>query len=73
VFALKRKTLVNNLRAAGVSSDAIAAAFSRSAIDLKARAETLSAETLAALWLNLQKQGAISSGEMAPLRDHDSQ
>src|ERR1035438_10244522 len=49
VFAQKRKTLVNNLRAAGFASAAIAAALTQAAIDPRARAEALSIETLAAL------------------------
>ena len=66
VFALKRKTLANNLRAAGVGTKEIAAAFSAAALDSKVRAESLPIESLAALWRILQKQGAIPLGEMAP-------
>lgn len=66
VFALKRKTLVNNLRAAGLDPHIIAAALSSSAIDAKARAEALPIEALASLFRTLQKQGAIPSNEMAP-------
>jgi len=54
VFAQKRKTLVNNLRAAGIAPPAIAAALGQAAIDPRARAEALSIETLAALWRALQ-------------------
>lgn len=74
VFALKRKTLANNLRAAGITSGAIAAALGGSGIDGKARAESVPIEGLAALWINLQKRGAISFGEMAPapVIDRDS-
>ena len=53
-FAQKRKTLVNNLRAAGFPLPAIAAALAQAAIDPRARAEALSIETLAALWRALQ-------------------
>jgi 16S rRNA (adenine1518-N6/adenine1519-N6)-dimethyltransferase len=53
-FAQKRKTLVNNLRAAAISPAAIAAALTQAAIDPRARAEALSIETLAALWRALQ-------------------
>ena len=49
-FAQKRKTLANNLRAAGYSSQSIAAALSSSAIDPKARAESLTLESFAALF-----------------------
>ncbi|HEY1159043.1 MAG TPA: 16S rRNA (adenine(1518)-N(6)/adenine(1519)-N(6))-dimethyltransferase RsmA [Terracidiphilus sp.] len=54
VFAQKRKTLSNNLRAAGIPPAAIAAALTRAAIDRHARAEALPIETLAALWHGLQ-------------------
>ncbi len=54
VFAQKRKTLVNNLRAAGFSSPAISAALTQAGIDSRARAEALSIETLAALWCALE-------------------
>jgi 16S rRNA (adenine1518-N6/adenine1519-N6)-dimethyltransferase len=54
VFAQKRKTLSNNLRAAGVSPDAISSALTQARIDPRARAEQLSIETLAALWHGLQ-------------------
>jgi 16S rRNA (adenine1518-N6/adenine1519-N6)-dimethyltransferase len=49
-FAQKRKTLANNLRAAGVTPSAAAAAMSQASIDPQARAEALSLETFAALW-----------------------
>jgi 16S rRNA (adenine1518-N6/adenine1519-N6)-dimethyltransferase len=54
VFAQKRKTLSNNLRASGVSPASIAAALTQAGIDSRARAEELSIETLAALWHALQ-------------------
>ena len=66
VFALKRKTLANNLRAAGVKSAAAAAATFHAGIDPKARAESLSLEVLAQLWRGLKKAGATSSDEVAP-------
>jgi 16S rRNA (adenine1518-N6/adenine1519-N6)-dimethyltransferase len=47
-FAQKRKTLANNLRAAGFAG--AAAAMAQAAIDPQARAEALSIETFAALW-----------------------
>jgi 16S rRNA (adenine1518-N6/adenine1519-N6)-dimethyltransferase len=50
VFAQKRKTLQNNLRAAGTSPASIAVALAKAGIDPRARAEELSIETLAALW-----------------------
>jgi 16S rRNA (adenine1518-N6/adenine1519-N6)-dimethyltransferase len=48
-FAQKRKTLANNLRAAGVPPQSVAAALAEAAIDPKARAEALSIENFAAL------------------------
>jgi 16S rRNA (adenine1518-N6/adenine1519-N6)-dimethyltransferase len=66
VFALKRKTLANNLRAAGLSPETVSKALGASAIDAKARAEALPVETLAALWRNLKSEGAIPQSEMAP-------
>lgn len=66
VFALKRKTLANNLRAAGYSASFITDAFAETAIDKKARAEELSADELAALWRWLKKEGATSLSKVAP-------
>ena len=54
VFAQKRKTLSNNLRAAGFTPTLIASALTHSSIDSHARAEQLPIETLAALWHALQ-------------------
>jgi 16S rRNA (adenine1518-N6/adenine1519-N6)-dimethyltransferase len=54
VFAQKRKTISNNLRAAGFTPALIAAALTHSSIGPHARAEQLSIETLAALWHALQ-------------------
>ena len=54
VFAQKRKTLANNLRATQIPPAAVTAALTRAAIDPKARAESLSVEALAALWHALQ-------------------
>ncbi len=49
-FAQKRKTLANNLRATGVSPESAQSAIARADIPPLARAETLSIETLAALF-----------------------
>jgi 16S rRNA (adenine1518-N6/adenine1519-N6)-dimethyltransferase len=49
-FHQKRKTVANNLRAAGGSPAEVAAALAQAAIDPLARAEALSIESLAALW-----------------------
>jgi 16S rRNA (adenine1518-N6/adenine1519-N6)-dimethyltransferase len=49
-FAQKRKTLANNLRAAGYEAQGIAAALAAAEIQPQARAEALSIEELAALY-----------------------
>jgi 16S rRNA (adenine1518-N6/adenine1519-N6)-dimethyltransferase len=67
-FAQKRKTLANNLRSAGVSTESICTALYRAAIDPKARAEALPIETLASLWRCLEMRGAASPREAAPSR-----
>jgi 16S rRNA (adenine1518-N6/adenine1519-N6)-dimethyltransferase len=53
-FAQKRKTLANNLRAAGFSPAVSAAALAQAGIDPHARAEALPIEALAALWHAVQ-------------------
>jgi len=58
VFAQKRKTLSNNLRAAGLSQLAAAAALTNAGIDPRARAEALPVESLAALWRSLNAESA---------------
>lgn len=65
-FAQKRKTLANNLRAAGIPPATVASALNEAAIDPQARAEALSIETFAALWHRLETKGATSPGEAAP-------
>jgi 16S rRNA (adenine1518-N6/adenine1519-N6)-dimethyltransferase len=52
-FAQKRKTLSNNLRAAGFAPAVAIAAMTQAAIDPQARAEALSVEALAVLWKSL--------------------
>jgi 16S rRNA (adenine1518-N6/adenine1519-N6)-dimethyltransferase len=54
-FAQKRKTLANNLRAAGIAPAAVSAALAHAQIAVQARAEELSIEELADLWCALQK------------------
>jgi len=49
-FAQKRKTLANNLRAAGFAPPVVATALARAALNPQARAEQLSIENLATLW-----------------------
>lgn len=55
-FAQKRKTLANNLRAAGVAPGATTAAMAQANIDPRARAESLPVEVLAALWQSLTER-----------------
>lgn len=61
IFAQKRKTLANNLRAAGFSAESIAAALVSAGVTSQARAEALPVEVFAALWRSLQR-GPASSG-----------
>jgi 16S rRNA (adenine1518-N6/adenine1519-N6)-dimethyltransferase len=56
-FAQKRKTLANNLRAAGVPPAAVSAALSQAEIAPQSRAEALSIESFAALWRSLGAKG----------------
>jgi 16S rRNA (adenine1518-N6/adenine1519-N6)-dimethyltransferase len=53
-FAQKRKTIANNLRAAGLSAVTANAALTAAAVPAGARAESLPIETLAAIWRFLQ-------------------
>ncbi len=57
-FAQKRKTLSNNLRAAGYALPAIQPALAKVAVPAQARAEALSLPELAGLWLELDKSKA---------------
>ena len=66
IFALKRKTLANNLRAAGLDAAVALEALSNAGIDSKARAESISIESLAALWKVLKAAGATPTNEVAP-------
>jgi 16S rRNA (adenine1518-N6/adenine1519-N6)-dimethyltransferase len=65
-FAQKRKTLANNLRAAGFAPNLIAAAISAAAIDPHTRAEALPLDAFADLWHTLKTEEATSSSEAAP-------
>jgi 16S rRNA (adenine1518-N6/adenine1519-N6)-dimethyltransferase len=49
-FAQKRKTLSNNLRAAGKPAERVAEAFTATGISPQIRAEALSVESLASIW-----------------------
>src|SRR3984885_14088288 len=50
IFALKRKTLANNLRASGYSPAVVDAAFTQCAVDARVRAEAVSLESMACLF-----------------------
>jgi len=56
IFAQKRKTLANNLRAASIAPEAVAIALAAAKIDPRARAEAVPIEALAALWRQLEQQ-----------------
>jgi 16S rRNA (adenine1518-N6/adenine1519-N6)-dimethyltransferase len=58
-FAQKRKTLANNLRAAGIAPAAAVAAITRAGLNPQARAESLPIEELAALWRLLAGQPTV--------------
>ena len=64
-FAQKRKTLANNLRAAGRSAASIHDAFAHSGISAQARAEALSLDELARLWIELGKEKAAPANGAA--------
>jgi 16S rRNA (adenine1518-N6/adenine1519-N6)-dimethyltransferase len=55
VFAQKRKTLANNLRAAGMAPEAVTGALAHAGINLLARAEAVPVEALAGLWRGLNE------------------
>lgn len=57
VFAQKRKTLANNLRAAGFEPAAVQDALARASIPALARAEALPIEEMARLWIELEREG----------------
>jgi len=64
-FAQKRKTLANNLRAAGFESSFMQSALAAADIPPQSRAEELALESFAALYLQLQKEKAASPSETA--------
>jgi len=53
VFAQKRKTLSNNLRAAGFDQEKIARAYEAAGLSAQVRAEAIAVEQLAGLWRTL--------------------
>jgi 16S rRNA (adenine1518-N6/adenine1519-N6)-dimethyltransferase len=59
-FAHKRKTLANNLRAAGFAPHAVTAALGRAEIHPQTRAEALPLETLVRLWSGFES--AVRAG-----------
>lgn len=64
-FALKRKTLANNLRAAGIAMDTIKSVLESAQVETQARAESLSIEALASVWRELQELGPFPGREYA--------
>jgi len=56
IFALKRKTLANNLRASGYEPVVVETAFQRCAVDAQVRAEAVSLEAMACLFRALMTQ-----------------
>ena len=56
IFAQKRKTLANNLRASGVPPETVTCALAGAGIDPMARAEAVRVEALAGLWRRLNKE-----------------
>jgi 16S rRNA (adenine1518-N6/adenine1519-N6)-dimethyltransferase len=71
VFAQKRKTLSNNLRAAGYGASDIEGALNAASIAPQARAEELGIETLAALWNALKKKAAPAGEAASPIASSD--
>lgn len=65
-FAQKRKTISNNLRAAGFPGQAIQAALLGASIPPQTRAEALSLEQFACLWRAVKTAGAGSPSETTP-------
>jgi 16S rRNA (adenine1518-N6/adenine1519-N6)-dimethyltransferase len=64
-FAQKRKTLHNNLRAAGHSAERISAAWP-SSIPAQARAESLALEPMADLYRSLSRTGVLAAAAITP-------
>jgi len=65
-FHQKRKTLANNLRAAGIPPADVTAALAQAEIAPQARAEVAPIEALAALWRALEAKRATSPDEVDP-------
>jgi 16S rRNA (adenine1518-N6/adenine1519-N6)-dimethyltransferase len=71
VFAQKRKTLANNLRAAGFAPEEVAEALAAARVPAQARAEALEIEALAALWHSLKSTRTASTEEAAQGAERD--
>jgi 16S rRNA (adenine1518-N6/adenine1519-N6)-dimethyltransferase len=56
VFAQKRKTLANNLRAAGIAPGIVLHALTGAGVDPQSRAEALPIDVLAEIWKKLQEK-----------------
>jgi len=65
IFAQKRKTLVNNLRASGFSPEVVSAAFPQCGVDFQVRAEALSLEAMACLF---RAMASSREGSCTPLK-----
>lgn len=68
-FAQKRKTLLNNLRAAGYPPEAATAACASAGEPALVRAEALSVEAFAAIWQALVRAGVTPAGKRAADED----
>jgi 16S rRNA (adenine1518-N6/adenine1519-N6)-dimethyltransferase len=66
-FAQKRKTLANNLRAAGIAPEAASAALVHAGIEPQARAESVPLESLAALWRTLRVEIPVQGDQNSDL------
>jgi 16S rRNA (adenine1518-N6/adenine1519-N6)-dimethyltransferase len=62
-FAQKRKTLANNLRAAGIPPAAVAESLAEAGLTPLDRAEALSVESFATLWRCLETEGDASTSD----------
>jgi 16S rRNA (adenine1518-N6/adenine1519-N6)-dimethyltransferase len=65
-FAQKRKTLANNLRAAGIAPAIASAALAGTGLPPASRAENLSLEEFAVLWRFLASESALSANLVSP-------
>lgn len=70
-FAQKRKTLANNLRAARYSPAQIQAALSGASVQARARAEEMTLEQLAQIWISMAKEKAAPENGAASRKEQD--